>query len=426
MHRTVTVREVTASPGELGLQRRHPGCIERHPRPDRISIGTRADEFHDQGPAPSRHQVFEHRDGLVEPRYREVDVTVPVVVARREPPPLLGLGEKRAGGGRRPLKAFAVEGEHEGQLAPRRRVGKLDDVAVRDDDVDEAVEVEVGARRAEADEQAAECRDAVPSAHVQELAATFVAVEGERLTFVVRHPDVGPAVAIEVAQVDPHAAVRHALIIERDAGDEPLLRERAIAVVHVEKVVGGVVADIDIDVPVEIHVGEQDAETLAVGAQARLARNLDERAVPLVAIDRVGQALELAWRADVAFLGGAAAERIVLERPVHVAGEIQVEVAVAIEVGPPRTRTPAGIGRCRPVGHRGEAAVAEVAPELRRSVAGHDEIRKPVIVEVADRDTVRVERKRVESRHSGDTGEAPPRPLGTRHRPPERGRFTGQ
>jgi len=127
------------------------------------------------------------------------------------------------------------------------------------DDVEFAVGVEVAAGGAEAHEQPPQVADAVPPADVQELAATLVAVERERLPLVVGDPDVGQAVTVVVAQVHAHAAVRHPLIVVGHARQQAALGEPAPPVVDVQEVVHRVVGDVDVDVAVEIEVGQEHA-----------------------------------------------------------------------------------------------------------------------------------------------------------------------
>src|SRR5205809_2391392 len=64
--------------------------------------------------------------------------------------------------------------------------------------------------------------------------------------------NVGPAVVVEVGDVDPHP--REAGVLEPSRG---LVGERAIAVVDVEDIVGrDVVRDVDVGSPIPVEVGD--------------------------------------------------------------------------------------------------------------------------------------------------------------------------
>src|SRR5262249_38271750 len=139
-----------------------------------------------------------------------------------------------------------------------------------------------------------------------------------------------------------------------------------LGAVDVEEVIDRVVGDVGVGFAVAVVVGDDDAEALApagvvligalellaglvrrtghncvhVGlarrAEAGLLADVGEALAGVVAEQVVRDALELLGRADVAGLAvvGAVERVVVLEGPVGVLADVQVGVAVAVEVGP--------------------------------------------------------------------------------------------
>ena len=88
---------------------------------------------------------------------------------------------------------------------------------------------------------------------------------------------------------------------------------------------------------------------------------------------------------------------MVVERPVDVTGEIEIEDAIAVEIGPASARAPTGVfsGRRR---SSDERTVSHVVPELRHPIPGDKEILEAVVVVIADGDAVGIERVRGDAR----------------------------
>src|SRR5207244_13403889 len=100
----------------------------------------------------------------------------------------------------------------------------------------------------------------------------------------VRLHNVGPAVVIEISDIDTHA--RKARMLEPRAG---LIGERAIAVVDVEDIIGcDVVGDVEVGPPISVHVGHHHAESVPDLSQyPRFAGYTGKGPVAVVAIQRI-------------------------------------------------------------------------------------------------------------------------------------------
>src|SRR5258706_13060349 len=96
--------------------------------------------------------------------------------------------------------------------------------------------------------------------------------------------NVGPAVVVEVGDVDPHP--REAGVLEPARG---LVGERTIAVVDVEDIVGRyVVRDVDVGSPIPVEVGDGHAESITELSQdAGLLGYVRERSVAVVPVELI-------------------------------------------------------------------------------------------------------------------------------------------
>src|SRR5690606_6808226 len=95
--------------------------------------------------------------------------------------------------------------------------------------------------------------------------------------------------------------------------------ERAVSLVSIEDV-RAVVRDIEIEVAVVVVVADREAETITLAADSSLLGDVDERAVAHVSIEPVR---------SIALLGRATRRGVPVD-------EVEVEMAVAIVVEPPR------------------------------------------------------------------------------------------
>ena len=144
-----------------------------------------------------------------------------------------------------------------------------------------------------------------------------------------------PAGAVVVGGVDAHAGARDARFVERDARGDADVGERAVLLVLVEPVRLRVVGDEQVEPAVAVVIEQRDAERLRGRVvETRLLRHVLERAVAGVAIERRALTLVRLGRAVRLRLAVERAEQVLLDRPVDVVGDEQVEPAVAVVVEP--------------------------------------------------------------------------------------------
>ena len=96
-----------------------------------------------------------------------------------------------------------------------------------------------------------------------------------------------PAGAVVVGGVDAHAGARHAGLVERHAGRDADVGERAVLLVLVEAVRLRVVGDEQVEPAVAVVIEQRDAERLRGRVvEAGSLRRVLERAVAAVAVER--------------------------------------------------------------------------------------------------------------------------------------------
>jgi hypothetical protein len=246
-----------------------------------------------------------------------------------------------------------------------------------------------GARRPVAPREQAE-RPLAGRARARELR------RGEHVVVVALH-EVGPPVAVEVAEQDPGAR----LVARRVAGQRPaelrhprraadVLEAPAAGPPHVEALDGAaaergrpdlVRADRDVEPAVPVDVG--DRRRAVVGG---LVRDAERRAA-------LGEAIEPSPAEQQAVADRRAPPELGDVRAVGVVGDERVEVAVVVEVGEVRDRRAAGrvrggVGRVDDrdrVLAEAQASAAEQHPQ-RPVVVDDEQVRPAVVVEVLDRE----------------------------------------
>src|SRR5829696_648218 len=346
--------KLTDEPAAVGQNRRHSRAgrerAELHLEP--VAAGAAR---------PQQHQLAPDRVD------RDVEIAVVVEVGSREPAAVARLERSRADGRARVRERAAPAGaaqvlEHLDPLGVAREAGDGDG-AVREHEVEISVEVEVDPRDAPAGEVLAECLSKVRP-RVGEGLAGCAPVHRMELPARVRHEQVLAAVAAVIGGGDPHArvrvvdALRPGPLLEFEAERRPRTAHVQVEPVRVE-----VVRDVKIEAPVTVCVREDGAEAVVDLRllEPGLAPDLAEtgtavRAWAFVEVEAVPHAGDVGGES-----AGGPGDRI---RDIRVAGDEEVRAAVAVDVADRGAGVPAGLvdpGRSRSFG---EGAVA-VAPEQR-------------------------------------------------------------
>ncbi len=259
-------------------------------------------------------------------------------------------------------------------------------VPVGGEDVEPAVEVVVEEERREAEAQEGGLADGRGGRVVDEEPRPFVVVERHHLVREVAHHDAGAARAVVVGGIGPHSGAGHAGLAEGHARGHAHVREGPLAPVAVQLVGLGVVGDEEVRPAVVVVVEHGHAQRLGVGvAQPRLDRDVLEGAVPAVAVqDRALPLVRL--RRAVGLVGAVQrAEEVLVQRPLHVVGDEQVQLAVLVVVEEGRAGAEASAAGPGLRGDVGEAAVALVVEEPVAAEAGEVDVHPAVVVVVGGR-----------------------------------------
>ncbi len=205
----------------------------------------------------------------------------------------------------------------------------------------------------------------------------------------------GTGVVVDVGRGAPHARLRAPSLVDGTASLEGAVDEGAVAAVLPELVRRLVVGDEEIGPAIAIEIGGNDAEAVAEsGAQTCRRGDVGDaqaarRILPFVAQQGVGSGRRVAQRAAVVrSAGGVLAGEVGGERPDHVVGDEEVEVAVGVGVeeggagAPPRVagaRFLGDVGKEHPAGLGAVVAQQGVATDV-----GDVEVGIAVAVDVAD------------------------------------------
>ena len=356
-------------------------------------------------PAPSVPAVISQHHRLL-PDVARDDVDVAVVVQVAE-------GGAAAGpvGSKDLSRSHADEArglipQQQRRLAVAQIGGRLLDcvhhVSLRHEDILPAIVVVVEETRAPARIWKCGATHARRVGDVSKRAVAVVAKQPVALVGEVGDEDIGTAVVVVVRKVHAHAGKGLSVLVVSHAGQQGHLGERAVSVVPEQERLHGVVGDVHVHEPVVVEISEGDAESFADRTgNSGFLRYVGERAVAVVAIEDVGQSLEVVGVTVSAIPRlGFPTVSIGTKGPVHVARDEEVEPAVVVVVqesgaGAPLSRSHSGDFR-----HVDERAVPVVTIERVSAVVGDVDVCEAVVVVVADRDAHAV----VVLRHAGETG----------------------
>ena len=194
------------------------------------------------------------------------------------------------------------------------------------------------------------------------------------------------AVEIEVARRDAHAAFGSARRIQRGAGQQAVVGERAVVPIDPQLVRRAVVGDVDVEPAVAVVVAHRDAEPRAVRLRdAGRGGAVDEASTAVVAKQPGGHGAIRARAAVVARARRVVALLVGRRREVDVVRDEEIERAVAVVVEERGAGAPSGIREARLLRDVGERAVAVVVKERQRAERRDEQILVAVVVVVADR-----------------------------------------
>ena len=214
--------------------------------------------------------------------------------------------------------------------------------------------------------------------------------EGCRLAVEVGDDQVDPAVPIQISGTHAHPRLIAAVGVRRDARHHAHLFEAEPAHVSKEEIRRPIVGDVQVDPPVVVDVGGDDSQPPPVVVDDPCFPGRVDEATAVIAKQSVREGYDEArGAADVPRCAGAPTELGVGRIPGPIMADVEVEVAVVIEVREGgRSRPGAGASQAPSFGDVLEGAVALVAVEGVSIPSGDEQVGVAVVVDVADGDPV--------------------------------------
>ena len=275
------------------------------------------------------------------------------------------------------------------------------------DQVELAVVVGVQRGQAEAQELPGRRGQACGGRPVAEQPAAVVVVERGRLIEEVGDGQVETTVAVEIAAGNTHPGQVSALRVGRQPRLRRLIGEPKAAQVAEEVIRRQIVGHEHVDLAVVVEVGGDDAQAATVEIHdSGLRGHVDEPAA-VVAKNVVRQRRECERTAiHIPRLGAfrILAEGRIRGVPLQIVADIEIEVAVIVEVGPGRRCGPVAVApeprlRCGVL----EPASAQIAIQGVRPPSGDEEVGPAVVIVVAHGDAVAVAAR--QGGQAGDRGD---------------------
>jgi hypothetical protein len=209
---------IARAPGQL-LDPFTAAGLDRHPAADAAPVALPTDRL-DRQPVAPLGAVFEEGRREVLVGNDDIQIAIGIVVGGGNSPAHDLRVEVGASSGAALLEAPAVEDEHLGLHLEERIAGIVLHVAVGHEQFLSTVLVEVGHHGPEAESGERRFVEPDSAGDILESRRPEVAVEGVRLVVEMGGVDVEPAVAVVVADGEPHARRRHPVAVDRTAQED--------------------------------------------------------------------------------------------------------------------------------------------------------------------------------------------------------------
>jgi len=256
------------------------------------------------------------------------------------------------------------------------------DVAVRDEQVEDSVVADVEERRTPAEARERRQREAGGCGHVLEGEIAVVPEESVVVPLEIRDVEVEVAVGVVVGRRRAHARLLHAEGAVSRTGQKGNVLEAEASQVLEQELHARVVRDADLGEPIGVEVHEENAETAPLGPFCDRGAHVREMSPVLVAKERVarpGKAVRAAEDFD-AEVAAPCAE--VNAGEVDVGADVEIEEAVHVEIAEGGPGAPGVVLDSR--FELGEGAVAAVSKQSVPAEASQVQVAVTVVIDVAD------------------------------------------
>src|SRR6185437_3693158 len=330
-----------------------------------------------------------------------VDVPIIGEVAKRRTPACDDVSQTASRGGWNFLEFGAIEiAEKLRPLrpggAPILQVHLRIDVSIDDENVEQAVVVEV--EEAGSPGQKRDSSVAQPGliGHIGKISAPVILIEslvivgkscGEKIDF---------AVAVVISDADSHGRLLASIFAERESRSITHIFKRAVMPVAIQEVRRGIVGHQQVHPAVVIDIHKGSGQTVvAVGIRdARLHADVGKGAIAVVVEQVVALSRQAAGPAhhidptklaEIRRYGSLSRDRWMIGIELHVSRNKQIELPVVVVVTPGRARGPASERDAVLLRYVGKCSVVVVVIEPVAAIVSHVDVGPSVIVVIAHR-----------------------------------------
>ena len=199
-----------------------------------------------------------------------------------------------------------------------------------------------------------------------------------------RDKKVGKAIVVVILKDNAHAGEHLAVVGKGRAGIQAYFGKGAVTVVVKKKLLDHVVGDKNICIAIAIIIREGYAQPFAfLGGNPGSDADIFKRAISAIVIQDIANRCKFAGWAIGGLFG--AARLALLDAPIEIASNKQIEFAVVIVIEKPRGDGPTARSNTCLHGDIGKRAVAIVVVQDIFAVVGHVNVWEAVIVVVSDR-----------------------------------------
>src|SRR6266404_1495431 len=209
------------------------------------------------------------------------------------------------------------------------------DVAVGNDKIESAIEIEIGEAAAKAESCFRGAADTGCNGDVVELSGGRRTVQSDHLVVEISDGDAGAAGIFEVTDIHAHAGTRFAVGAEGQTRFNGHVLEFSVAQIAIKLVGLSVVGNEKIGPAILIEIEHGNTERFRTGVKDSAGgSNIFERSVAAIAEKPAGFSAVGFGRAVGFIFSVQAAKDIVFWRPVHIIAYEKIEMAVAIVIEP--------------------------------------------------------------------------------------------
>src|SRR6266481_2076063 len=260
------------------------------------------------------------------------------------------------------------------------------DVAVGNDKIESAIEIEIGEAAAKAESCFRGAADTGCNGDVVELSGGRRTVQSDHLVVEISDGDAGAAGIFEVTDIHAHAGTRFAVGAEGQTRFDSYVFEFSVAQIAIQLVGLSVIGDEEIGPAVLIEIQHSHTERLGTGIKNSAGgSDVFEGAVATIAEKPAGFSAVSFGRAIGFIFSVQTAKDVVFGRPVHIIADEEIEMAVAIVIEPEgRCAEGRAAGKTAGLRYVAKRAFARVHKQAILPHTGDQDVRESIVIVISD------------------------------------------